>query len=161
VARMAKKAEKKTEKESKLTEKQMLFCIYYAKSFNATRSYEKAYGCKYETAVVNGSKLLTNTKVRKTIEELKASNIQASLLKMDDVVGSFMEIAFNEENYPKDRMRALEWLSDHIGLASDEQKARIKKLKAEATRIEKETAEGSNAKTVTVVLPEAVKRFAE
>ena len=71
---MAKKTEKKTEKESKLTEKQMLFCIYYAKSFNATRSYEKAYGCKYETAVVNGSKLLTNTKVRKTIEELKASN---------------------------------------------------------------------------------------
>ena len=157
---MAKKAEKKTE-DRELTEKQMLFCIYYAKSFNATKSYEKAYGCKYESAVVNGSRMLSNDKVRKTIEELKSSNIQASLLQMDDVVGSFMEIAFNEENYPKDRMRALEWLSDHIGLASDEQKARIKKLKAEATRIEKETAEGSNAKTVTVVLPEAVKRFAE
>lgn len=132
-------AKVKTKKEdSELTEKQMLFCIYYAKSFNATKSYQKAYGCKYETAVVNGSKLLTNTKVRKTIEELKASNIQASMLKIDDIVNGFMEIAFDEENFPKDRMRAMEWLSDHIGLASKEQQARIAKLEAETKRIRDE-----------------------
>lgn len=153
-------AKAKTKKEdSELTEKQMLFCIYYAKSFNATKSYQKAYGCKYETAVVNGSKLLTNTKVRKTIEELKASNIQASMLKIDDIVNGFMEIAFNEENYPKDRMRAMEWLSDHIGLASKEQQARIAKLKAETKRISEDKQDKNT--TINVVMQGDVSAYAE
>lgn len=156
---MAKAKTKEEEKE--LPERQMLFCIYYAKSFNATKSYMEAYGSKYETAMVEGSKLLRKPKIRKTIEELKASKIKASMLKMDDIVNGFMEIAFNEDNYPKDRMRAMEWLSDHIGLANKEQKARIDKLKAETARVQKETTEEHGNKTVTVIMPEAVKRFAE
>lgn len=153
-------AKAKTKKEdSELTEKQMLFCIYYAKSFNATKSYQKAYGCKYESAVVNGSRMLTNDKVRKTIEELKASNIQASMLKIDDIVNGFMEIAFNEENFPKDRMRAMEWLSDHIGLASKEQQARIAKLKAETKRISEDKQEKNP--TINVIMQGDVSQYAE
>lgn len=153
-------AKAKTKKEdSELTEKQMLFCIYYAKSFNATKSYQKAYGCKYESAVVNGSRMLTNDKVRKTIEELKASNIQASMLKIDDIVNGFMEIAFNEENFPKDRMRAMEWLSDHIGLASKEQQARIAKLKAETKRISEDKQDKNP--TINVVMQGDVSQYAE
>lgn len=153
-------AKAKTKKEdSELTEKQMLFCIYYAKSFNATKSYQKAYGCKYESAVVNGSRMLTNDKIRKTIEELKASNIQASMLKIDDIVNGFMEIAFNEENFPKDRMRAMEWLSDHIGLASKEQQARIAKLKAETKRISEDKQEKNP--TINVIMQGDVSQYAE
>ena len=37
-----------------------------------------------------------------------------------------------------DRMKALEWLAEHIGIQSDEQKARIEKLRAEADRIRKD-----------------------
>jgi phage terminase small subunit len=153
-------AKAKTKKEdSELTEKQMLFCIYYAKSFNATKSYQKAYGCKYETAVVSGSRLLTNVKIRKTIEELKASNIQASMLKIDDIVNGFMEIAFDEENFPKDRMRAMEWLSDHIGLASKEQQARIAKLKAETKRISEDKQDKNP--TINVIMQGDVSQYAE
>jgi phage terminase small subunit len=153
-------AKAKTKKEdSELTEKQMLFCIYYAKSFNATKSYQKAYGCKYESAVVNGSRMLTNDKIRKTIEELKASNIQASMLKIDDIVNGFMEIAFNEENFPKDRMRAMEWLSDHIGLASKEQQARIAKLEAETKRISEDKQDKNP--TINVIMQGDVSQYAE
>ena len=43
-----------------LTEKQRLFCLYYVRWFNATKAYQKAYGCDYTTAMVNGCKLLSN-----------------------------------------------------------------------------------------------------
>jgi hypothetical protein len=103
--------------------------------------------------------MLTNDKVRKTIEELKASNIQASMLKIDDIVNGFMEIAFNEENFPKDRMRAMEWLSDHIGLASKEQQARIAKLKAETKRISEDKQEKNP--TINVIMQGDVSQYAE
>lgn len=152
-------AKVKSEKGTELTEKQMNFCIYYAKSFNAAKSYMKAYGCKYETAVVNASKLLTNSNIRKTIEEIKASRAQVEMLKMDDIVNGFMNIAFNEEESAKDRMRAMEWLSNNMGLASEEQKARIAKLKAETKRLEED--KGATVPSINIMLSKDVSEYAE
>ena len=53
------------------TPEQQMFCIYYSRTFNAAQSYQKAYGCSYESAIANGSRLLTNDKVRAEIERLK------------------------------------------------------------------------------------------
>lgn len=55
----------------KLTEKQKAFCEYYIESLNATESYKKAYpNCKKDaTARTNSSKLLTNTNIKKYIDE--------------------------------------------------------------------------------------------
>lgn len=55
----------------KLTEKQKAFCDYYIESLNATESYKKAYpNCKKDaTARTNSSKLLTNTNIKKYIDE--------------------------------------------------------------------------------------------
>ena len=39
-------------KNPELTDKQRLFCLYYTRSFNATKAYQKAYQCSYETAMV-------------------------------------------------------------------------------------------------------------
>lgn len=152
-------AKTKSEQGVELTEKQMNFCIYYAKSFNAAKSYMKAYGCKYETAVVSASKLLTKPNIRKAIEEIKASKAQVEMLKMDDIVNGFMDIAFNEEESAKDRMRAMEWLSSNMGLANEEQRARIAKLKAETKRIEegKEPVQPS----INIMLSKDVSEYAE
>ena len=38
-------------KNSALNEKQKLFCCYYIKTFNATKAYQKAYGCSYAEAL--------------------------------------------------------------------------------------------------------------
>lgn len=49
---------------TELTDKQQLFCLYYIRSFNATKAYQKAYGCDYYSAMRNGSRLLKNDKVK-------------------------------------------------------------------------------------------------
>lgn len=43
-----------------------------------------------------------------------------------------------------DRMRALEWLADHMNLATPEQQARVKKLEVEIERIQKNNDEEEN-----------------
>ncbi len=58
-------------KNEELTDKQRLFCLYYTKTFNATRAYQKAYGCDYQTSMVNGTRMLRNAKVKDEIIDRK------------------------------------------------------------------------------------------
>lgn len=77
-----------------LTPEQQMFCIYYSRTFNAAQSYQKAYGCSYESAMVLGSKLLRNVKVRAEIERLKEIKRQQIVVGADDIVELQMRIAF-------------------------------------------------------------------
>lgn len=77
-----------------LTPEQQMFCIYYSRTFNAAQSYQKAYGCSYESAIANGSRLLTNDKVRAEIERLKEIKCQQIVAGADDIVELQMRIAF-------------------------------------------------------------------
>lgn len=167
-----------------LTDKQQLFCIYYIRCFNATKAYQKAYGCDYRTAQSNGYQLLTNTYIRDEIMRLKQERLNREFLSETDIFQKYMDIAFadvtdfvefgNEEievildtgehktitvshvNIKNDtdvdgsiisevskgkdgvkvkladRMKALQWLSDHMNLATDKQKAEIALLKSKA-----------------------------
>lgn len=76
-----------------LTDKQRLFCIYYSKCFNATKAYLKAYTCTYETANVEGCKLLVKPSVKKQIEKLTAIKFNKAALK-DGVLQKYIDIAF-------------------------------------------------------------------
>lgn len=181
---------------SELTDKQRLFCIYYVRNFNATKAYQKAYECSYESAMQNGSRMLRNDKVKNEIHNLKQNRLNREFLSEEDIFQMYMDIAFaditdyvsfgretvevmgafgpvqvkNEKTGKKeilkreintvrfkesdsvdgrliseikqgkdgasiklaDRMKALQWLSDHMDLATEEQKARIGVLKAKA-----------------------------
>lgn len=77
-----------------ITPEQQMFCIYYSRTFNAAQSYQKAYGCSYESAMVLGSKLLRNVKVRAEIERLKEIKRQQIVASADDIVELQMRIAF-------------------------------------------------------------------
>lgn len=57
----------KVMKNDELTDKQRLFCIYYVRCFNATKAYQKAYECSYETAMANGYKTLRNAQIKNEI----------------------------------------------------------------------------------------------
>lgn len=85
---------KETLQNDDLTPEQQMFCIYYSRTFNAAQSYQKAYGCKYETAMVNGCMLLRKPKVRKEIERLKEIKRQQIIAGADDIVELQMRIAF-------------------------------------------------------------------
>lgn len=187
---------------SELTDKQRLFCICYVRCFNATKAYQKAYKCSYETAVVAGPRLLGNVRIKNEIHNLKQARLNREFLSEEDIFQKYMDIAFADitdyvsfgmeetpamsmhgpvrvEN-PKtgqkeilketvnvirfressvvdgtiiseikqgrdgasiklaDRMKALQWLSDHMDLATEEQRAKIEQIKA-STGTSKET----------------------
>lgn len=183
-----------------LTDKQRLFCLYYSKSFNATRAYQKAYECDYQTSMVNGPRLLKNARVKDEIMRLKKERCAKSMLSQEDVFQKYIDIAFaditdylkfGKEEIPvmsafgpvmvddpetgeqvqlkkivnkvafresdevdgtligevkqgkdgasiklPDRMKALQWLSDHMGWATEEQRERISLIRAQRNKIE-------------------------
>lgn len=79
-----------------LTPEQQMFCIYYSRTFNAAQSYQKVYGCSYETAMVEGSKSLRKPKIRTEIERLKEIKRQQIVASADDIVELQMRIAFGD-----------------------------------------------------------------
>lgn len=85
---------KETLENDSLTEQQKWFCIYYNKSFNATQSYLKAYGCSYATAMVEGCNHLRNPKIRAELDRLKEIKRQAIAFSEQDLVEYHMRIAF-------------------------------------------------------------------
>lgn len=157
-----------------LTDKQRLFCLYYVRYFNATKSAVKA-GYSSDTAMEQGYQLLQKTSVRDEIQRLKQNRLNRELLSEDDIFQKYIDIAFADMNdfaeisegmvHVKtdldgtilselsdtangvkvklaDRMKALQWLSDHMDLATEEQKARIAVMKAKSqTGDEEETAD--------------------
>lgn len=168
-----------------LTDKQRLFCLYQIKYFNATKAYQKAYGCDYMTANANSSRLLTKDSIQAEIKRLKQVKLNQATLEPGDIFQKYMDIAFsditdyltfgkksveyidkqgneqeievsyvdlNESSHIDgtlisevkqgkdgvsiklaDRMKALQWLADHMNLATEEQKARIAVLKAKVS----------------------------
>lgn len=198
-----------------LTDKQRLFCLHYIRCFNATKAYQKAYGCSYEVANAEGYKFLVNPCIRSEIQRLKQNRLNREMLSEEDIFQKYMDIAFaditdyvefgretvpvmgpfgpvivkNEETGEKievkkeinvvrfkesievdgtliteikqgkdgasiklaDRMKALQWISDHMDLATAEQKARLKKLEAEIERIRNSNVEGSDDDGVEII----------
>lgn len=182
-----------------LTDKQRLFCVLYVRCFNATKAYQKAYGCSYETAMTEGSNSLRNPKIKNEIQMMKQNRLNREMLNEHDIFQKYMDIAFaditdyvefgqeeiqvmnmfgpvevkdpetgkkiplkktvntvrfkeskdvdgtiiSEVKQGKDgssikladRMKALQWLSEHMNIATDEQKARIEQIRAQTERI--------------------------
>lgn len=202
-----------------LNDKQRLFCLYYSRSFNATRSYQKVYGVEYLVACANGPRLLGNDRVKDEINRLKEERYAKELLKPEDIFQKYLDIAFaditdyvefgreevtvmgefgpieikNEDTGEKttltetvntvrfkesdeidgtiisevkqgrngasiklhDRMKALQWLTEHMNMATEEQQARIAALRKQA-----EDKDNSD-KSLTVTLEGEIEGWAE
>lgn len=185
-----------------LTDKQRLFCLYYVRCFNATKAYQKAYGCSYEVAASIAYRMMENDGIKSEILRLKQNRLNRDFLSEEDIFQKYMDIAFaditdyvsfgrekipvmgafgpvqvkNEETGKKeplmkeintvrfaestevdgslisevkqgkdgasikllDKMKALQWLSDHMDMATEEQKARIDNIKANTERINRD-----------------------
>lgn len=87
---------KETLQNEELTPEQQMFCIYYIRTFNASQSYQKAYGCSYESAMVEGCKSLRKPKIRAEIERLKEIKRKNIITCEDDIVELQMRIAFSD-----------------------------------------------------------------
>lgn len=162
------------EDDNELTDKQRLFCALYVRCFNATKAYQKAYDASYETAAVNGSRMLRNAKVNDEIKRLKQNRMNRELLNEDDIVQMYIDILYaditdyidssrnmiNLENplvdgrlikkvsFGKvdsvellDKMKALQWLAEHMELMTERQKAEVEMLKSRMNKDGDEEAE--------------------
>lgn len=85
---------KETLQNKALTDEQQMFCIYYSKSFNATQSYIKAYGCTYDSAKAHGFELLQKVAVREEIMRLKDLKRLQIITGAEDIIEKQMRIAF-------------------------------------------------------------------
>lgn len=202
-----------------LNDKQRLFCVLYVKCFNATKAYQKAYECSYETATVNGPRMLGNARVKEEIQCLKQNRLNRELISEADIFQKYIDIAFaditdymefgteevpvmtvygpvkvkNEETGEEEtltrivntakfkdsldvdgtiltevkqgkdgagiklanRMKALQWLADHMNLATEEQRAKIEKTRADIQRMQPEPVPEKEYKGIpaTMVAP--------
>ncbi len=82
---------------TELNEKQRLFCVIYAKCLNATKAYQKVYKCTYETAMVNGCKLLRKTKIKEQLNKLIESDLNYEFLQKS-IAQKYKDIAFADIN---------------------------------------------------------------
>ncbi len=199
-------------KNSELNDKQRLFCLYYVKSFNATKSYQKAYGVDYTTAASIAYRLLENDGVKEEIYRLKKNKLNQAFLEPSDIFQKYMDIAFADitdflefgrEEIPvmsafgpvtvkdeetgeeiqltkmvntvkfkesievdgsiisevkqgkdgasiklADRTKALQWLSDHMNMATEEQRLKCEKLR---TEIEKAKDNSNDVEQVVII----------
>ena len=209
-------------KNTDLNDKQRLFCLLYIRCFNATKAYQKAYGCDYATAASIGYRMLENDGVKKEIFRLKKNRLNREMLSQEDIFQKYMDIAFaditdyiefgketipvmgrsgpiqimDEETGEKvpltkevnvvhfrdssqvdgsiiteikqgkdgasiklaDRMKALQWLSEHMNLATEEQKVRIERIKIQTEQLKRalHTDDGNegNDSAVQIYIPD-------
>lgn len=78
-----------------LNDKHRQFCVIYAKRQNATKAYQMVYHCTYESAMVNGSLLLRNTKIREQIDRLLEADLNKEFLKKG-LIQQYKDIAFSD-----------------------------------------------------------------
>ena len=76
-----------------LTEAQKMFCLYYLKSFNATKAYMQAYQCGYSTANANSYRLMVNNGIKKELHRLKAELQQDVFIGVGDIVQNYAKQA--------------------------------------------------------------------
>lgn len=84
------------EENAELTDQRRVFCLHYVKTFNATASYQRAYGCSYDAARAHGHELLRTVAVRAEVKRLKQIRAEAILAGPEDVVDRYMRIAFSD-----------------------------------------------------------------
>lgn len=184
--------------DEELTTQQELFCLLFSRSLNATKAYQEAYQCNYNSAMVGGSRLLKEPHIKKEVERLKKERYTLAYLSSEDIFQKYMDIAFadigdylefNEIEVPvmvdgiplvidgeplktkknivilkdskevdtsliqevkegregvsvklQDKMKALDWLASHMNMATEEQRAKVEKIKADTEKVNAEIA---------------------
>lgn len=79
-----------------LTDKQKMFCLYYVKSFNATKAYRKAYGVDEYSAMAAASRLMSKDYIKAEICRLKQAKMCREMLSEEDIFQKYMDIAFSD-----------------------------------------------------------------
>ena len=80
-----------------MTAKQERFIAQYLIDLNATRAYQSVYKCKTAAAAVNGSKLLSNTKIAALIAKAQHKTIAKLELTREKHMERLRELSLSAE----------------------------------------------------------------
>lgn len=80
--------------ESGLNDKQRLFVAYYVDCWNATKAYQKAYGCDYISAKANGARLIAKDNIREEVIKARDALTNDALLNKRVLIQKWIDIAF-------------------------------------------------------------------
>jgi phage terminase small subunit len=80
-------------KNEKLNDRHKEFCLQYLKYYNATKAYQKVYGCAYSTASVEGHRLLNTPKIASEIQRVKAERQNQLFLDGKEILQKYIDIA--------------------------------------------------------------------
>lgn len=86
--------EKEIKKAKDLTEKEMLFCLYYIKDFNAGLAVKKAGYNTINNHYVIGCQLLQKPHIKKYIEELREELKTDAMLDVNRLIEHYKKLAF-------------------------------------------------------------------
>ena len=131
-----------------------IFADEYIISLNATQSYLKAYPkASYETANVEGCKLLVKPSIKAYIDEQMAKKQDDRIMKQDEILrlltaiargeqteqtlkgeGQGYQILVDKDISAKDRLKALELLGKRYGTFADKVIVDVDKEKQEALK---------------------------
>lgn len=173
---------------TKLTDRQQLFCLYYVQCFNALKAYKKAYGIEADNKMFYAYDLLRKKEIKEQINKLKQNKFNRLLLTEDDIFQKYIDVAFSDMteyvNFKgnklslldssqvdgtlideistgkmgtkvklADRLKALEWLSKHMNMATDEQKLNFEYIQEKIGYLKKanEKADDTESFNITIV----------
>ena len=112
----------------RLTAKQEKFCVEYAKTGNAVKSYQAAYskGNSYSAAGSEAHKLLKNPKIGERLRALYEIHNAEKIMQAEEIQERLTKIARgdNGEN-TKDRLKAMELLGKMGGMFVSKQELDI------------------------------------
>lgn len=103
---------------SVLNDNQKQFCVEYIIDLNGTQAYLRTYGEDVDTVSANtmSSRLLSNVKIKKYINELIDSYMDNVDVTVGEIVNNIKSIAFNEEARHSDRIKASQLLAQYMGM---------------------------------------------
>lgn len=101
-----------------LTAKQELFCKEYLVDLNATQAAIRA-GYSEKTAKEIGCENLTKPNIQEYIKEAMNKRSQKVEIDADYVLQGIKDIADNDEEQSKDRLKAYELMGKHLKLFTD------------------------------------------
>ena len=81
---------------SDLTDKQKAFVVEYVRLFNATQAYINVYDVDYETAMMAGSRMMRNDKVKSLIQEMRQARLHDLGANKQDILTDLMKQSFSD-----------------------------------------------------------------
>lgn len=112
----------------RLTAKQENFCIEYAKTGNAVKSYQAAYsnGNSYSAAGSEAHKLLKNPKIKAKLQALYEAHNAEKIMQAEEIQERLTQIARGDNGEKvKDKLKAMELLGKMGGMFISKQELDI------------------------------------